>query len=76
LRLYSRLLRLLITSAIDQVTATRGGHPVIMLLDEFAGLEKLPAVANAFGFAAGFNLQLWPFFQSLSQCEEVYGRDG
>jgi type IV secretion system protein VirD4 len=71
---YARFLRLMITSAIDQVTATPGGHPVVMLLDEFARLEKLPAVTSAFGFAAGFNLQLWPFFQNLSQCEEVYGK--
>ena len=71
---YSRFLRLLITSAIDQITTEPGGHPVLMILDEFARLEQLPAVSNAFGFAAGFNLQLWPFLQDLPQLEELYGK--
>src|SRR2546428_198266 len=39
-------------------------------------LENLPAVSNAFGFAAGFNLQLWPFLQDLPQLEIVYGKKG
>jgi type IV secretion system protein VirD4 len=71
---YARLLRLLITAAIDRITATPGGHPVLMILDEFARMENLPAVANAFGFAAGFNLQLWPFLQDLPQLGLVYGK--
>ena len=45
-----------------------------MILDEFARLEHLPAVSNAFGFAAGFNLQLWPFLQDLPQLQELYGK--
>ncbi|HEX3861114.1 MAG TPA: type IV secretory system conjugative DNA transfer family protein [Stellaceae bacterium] len=72
MKAYSRFLRLLITSAIDHVTAKPGGHPVLMILDEFARLENLPPVVNAFGFAAGFNLQLWPFLQDLPQIKTVY----
>jgi len=71
---YARFLRLLITSAIDAVTTEPGGHPVLMILDEFARLEQLPAVSNAFGFAAGFNLQLWPFLQDVPQMQELYGK--
>jgi type IV secretion system protein VirD4 len=71
---YSRFLRLIITSAIDQFTSEPGGYPVLMILDEFARLEHLPAVSSAFGFAAGFNLQLWPFLQDLPQLETVYGK--
>jgi type IV secretion system protein VirD4 len=71
---YARFLRLIITSAIDQITAEPGGHPVLMILDEFARLQNLPAVSNAFGFAAGFNLQLWPFLQDLPQLENLYGK--
>lgn len=71
---YARFLRLLITSAIDQLTTDPGGYPVLMILDEFARLEQLPAVSNAFGFAAGYNLQLWPFLQDLPQLQELYGR--
>jgi type IV secretion system protein VirD4 len=71
---YARFLRLIITSALDQLTSEPGGHPVLIILDEFARLEQLPAVSNAFGFAAGFNLQLWPFLQDLPQLEELYGK--
>lgn len=71
---YARFLRLIITSALDQLTAQPGGLPVLIILDEFARMEQLPAVSNAFGFAAGFNVQLWPFLQDLPQLEEVYGK--
>jgi type IV secretion system protein VirD4 len=71
---YARFLRLMITSALDHITASTGGHPVLMILDEFARLEYLPVVANAFGFAAGFNLQLWPFLQDIPQLQELYGK--
>ncbi len=71
---YARFLRLIITSALDQLTSEPGGHPVLFLLDEFARLENLPAITSAFGFAAGFNVQLWPFLQDLPQLESVYGK--
>ncbi|MHB8267434.1 type IV secretory system conjugative DNA transfer family protein [Bradyrhizobium sp.] len=71
---YSRFLRLMITSALDQLTAQPGGHPTLIILDEFARLEQLPAVSNAFGFSAGMNVQLWPFLQDLPQLEDVYGK--
>jgi type IV secretion system protein VirD4 len=71
---YARFLRLIITSAIDQLTSEPGGYPVLFVLDEFARLEHLPAVSNAFGFAAGFNVQLWPFLQDLAQLEALYGK--
>ena len=71
---YSRFLRLMITAALDAVTSEPGGHPVLMILDEFPRLENLPAVSEAFGFAAGFNLQLWPIIQDLNQLELVYGK--
>lgn len=73
---YAKFLRLLITSALDQLMSKPGGHPVLFILDEFARLENLPAVTNAFGFAAGFNIQLWPFLQDLAQLESVYGKKG
>jgi type IV secretion system protein VirD4 len=71
---YARFLRLVITSALDQLTAQPGGLPVLIILDEFARMEQLDAVSNAFGFAAGFNIQLWPFLQDLPQLEHVYGK--
>jgi type IV secretion system protein VirD4 len=47
---------------------------VLIILDEFARLQNLPAVSNAFGFAAGFNVQLWPFLQDLPQLQNLYGK--
>jgi type IV secretion system protein VirD4 len=70
---YGRFFRLLITSAIDQLTSRVGGYPVLILLDEFASLQNLAAVSKAFGFAAGYNVQLWPFLQDLPQLQAIYG---
>lgn len=71
---YSKFLRLLITSALDTITSRPGGLPVLMILDEFPLLKELDCVLNAFNFAAGFNLQLWPFVQNLPELENVYGK--
>jgi type IV secretion system protein VirD4 len=71
---YSRFLRIIITSALDQLTSRPGGLPVLIILDEFARMQQLDAVSEAFGFAAGFNVQLWPFLQDLPQLEAVYGK--
>jgi type IV secretion system protein VirD4 len=70
---YARFFRLIITSAIDQLTSEPGGHPTLLLLDEFATLQNLAAVSKAFGFAAGFNLQCWAFLQDLPQLKAIYG---
>jgi len=72
---YARFLRLIITNLINQIISEPGGHPVLMILNEFARLENLPAVTSALGFAAGFNLQLWPFLQDLGQLQHVYGKE-
>jgi type IV secretion system protein VirD4 len=72
---YARFLRTLITAAIDSVTAEPGGYPVLMILDEFARLENLPVITSAFGFAAGFNFQMWPFVQNIAQLQHLYGND-
>jgi type IV secretion system protein VirD4 len=72
---YGRFLRVIITASINQVISEPGGHPVLMILDEFARLENLPAISAAFGFAAGYNLQLWPFLQDLGQLKHVYGNE-
>lgn len=71
---YFRFFRLLVVSALDQLMARPGGHPTLFLLDEFASLQHLPAVENAFSQAAGFNVQLWPFLQDLPQLKDVYER--
>jgi type IV secretion system protein VirD4 len=68
---YARFFRLIITTAIDQLSADPGGHPVLLLLDEFATLQHLAAISKAFGFAAGFNLQCWAFLQDLPQLKGI-----
>jgi type IV secretion system protein VirD4 len=73
LEAYARFFRLIITSAIDQLTSEAGGHPTLLMLDEFATLQNLAAVWKAFGFAAGFNLQCWAFLQDLPQLKAIYG---
>lgn len=70
----ARLLRIIITQAIEAVISEPGGYPVLFILDEAARLENLEAVSSAYGYAAGFNCQLWPFYQNLKQMEEALGK--
>jgi type IV secretion system protein VirD4 len=69
---YARFFRLLVVSAIDQLTSTPGGVRTLLMLDEFARLGHLSAIENAFGLAAGYNVQLWPFLQDLNQLKDIY----
>lgn len=70
---YSRFFRLLVTAGIDQLTNVRGGVPTLFILDEFATLNNLTAISKAFGFAAGYRVQMWPFLQDLPQLKAIYG---
>jgi type IV secretion system protein VirD4 len=70
---YARLLRLVIVSALDQLMSQTGGINTLLMLDEFKTLGHLSAIENAFSLAAGYNVQLWPFIQNLSQLRDVYG---
>lgn len=70
---YSRFLRLITVSALEQLMSVPGGIQTTMMLDEFKMLGRLSAVENAFSMAAGYNVQLWPFIQNLGQLREVYG---
>jgi type IV secretion system protein VirD4 len=72
LEAYARFFRLVVTSAVDQLTSDAGGHPTLLMLDEFATLQNLQAISKAFGFAAGFNLQCWAFLQDLPQLKAIY----
>jgi len=75
LETYSRWLRLIITSALNDLMsapAPSGRAPILFLLDEFAQLGHLSAIENAMGMAAGFGVQLWPIVQDLNQLEHLY----
>lgn len=71
---FSRWLRLVLTSALDEMTDTLQPPrlPVCFMLDELAALGHLPAVENAIGLAAGYGVQLFTVFQDVAQMRDLY----
>jgi type IV secretion system protein VirD4 len=69
-----RWLRLLITSALEELTAEPRPNDgrVLFMLDEFAQLGRLPAIERALALVRGYGVQLWPFVQDLPQLKSVY----
>jgi type IV secretion system protein VirD4 len=66
---YTRWLRLMVVSAINDLTSTpdRPDKPVLLVLDEFAQLGHLSAIETAMALAAGYGLQIWPILQDINQ---------
>lgn len=65
--------RLVIAAAMaDLLREDRGRFPVLALLDEFAQLGPLKVMSDIMGIGRGYNVQLWPVLQDLSQLEELY----
>jgi type IV secretion system protein VirD4 len=65
--------RLVIAAAMaDLLREDRGRFPVLALLDEFAQLGALKVMADIMGIGRGYNVQIWPVLQDLSQLEELY----
>lgn len=62
-----------------QMETTRGrpatGHRVLMILDEFAGLQRMTSIENAVAQIAGFGVKLFFVLQTLEQLKRVY-KDG
>ena len=48
------------------------GHPVLMVLDEFAGLKRMEVIENAVAQIAGYGVKLFFVLQSLEQLKAVY----
>ena len=46
---------------------------LLLLLDEFAALGRIPVIAEAASYLPGYNVRLVLIFQALSQLREVYG---
>jgi len=71
---FNRWLRLLLTSALDEMTDTLAPPPlpVCFMLDELATLGHLAAVENAVGLAAGYGIQLVSVFQDVAQMRDLY----
>jgi type IV secretion system protein VirD4 len=81
LETFNRWLRLMVSTALDQLLegmseATKPDPPVLFILDEFAHLGKLESVQTAYGVARGAGIKIWAFLQSLSQLDELYGQHG
>ena len=71
---FNRWLRLLLTSALDEMTDMMNPPPlpVCFMLDELATLGHLTAVENAVGLAAGYGIQLVSVFQDVAQMRDLY----
>ena len=71
---FNRWLRLVLTSALDEMTDTLNPPPlpVCFMLDELATLGHLTTVENAVGLAAGYGIQLVTVFQDVAQMRDLY----
>jgi len=49
-------------------------HQVMMLLDEFTSLGRIPVVADSISFLPGYNVRVVLVIQTPAQLHEVYGR--
>lgn len=71
-----RWLRMMTSLIITEMEKTTGapqtGHPVLLVLDEFAGLKKMDIIENAAAQIAGFGVKLCFVVQTLTQLKSVY----
>jgi type IV secretion system protein VirD4 len=51
-------------------------HQVLMLLDEFPALGRIPIIAEASGFLPGYNVRTLMVMQTPAQLREIYGENG
>jgi type IV secretion system protein VirD4 len=68
---HSAYMRLVIATALRALYKPRG-VPVLLMLDEYAHLGRLPPIEVALGLARGFGVQLMPVLQSLVQLKNLY----
>lgn len=73
---HSRWLRLVVTLALVELEKdqTSPKFPVLLMLEEFAALQRLEAIERAAGFMAGFGVRLWTILQDLSQLQAQYDK--
>ena len=77
------LIRLLLTQVVRRLTGKmtfQGGrvsahynHRLLLLLDEFAALAKMPAIEDALPYMAGYGIKCYLIVQDISQLQHVYG---
>src|ERR1022692_2234826 len=71
-----RWLRMMIGLTVTEMEKVGGrpaaGHPVLMVLDEFAGLKRMEVIENAVAQIAGYGVKLFFVLQSLEQLKGAY----
>ena len=71
-----RWLRMMIGLATNEMERLKkqpaSGYPVLMLLDEFAGLKRMPRVEAAVAQMAGYGVKMFFVLQTLQQLQAVY----
>src|SRR5229473_2926072 len=71
-----RWLRMMIALTVTEMEKVRGrpaaGHPVLLVLDEFAGLKRMEVIENAVAQIAGYGVKMFFVLQSLEQLKAVY----
>jgi len=71
-----RWLRMMIALTVTEMEKVRGrpatGYPVLMVLDEFAGMKRMEVIENAVAQIAGYGVKLFFILQSLEQLKAVY----
>lgn len=74
LRTHGRLLRLLISIAIDAINKMRvkPEPSCLFMLDEMGAIGRLDTLLDAFGILAGSGMQLHPIFQDFAQAQSLY----
>ena len=71
-----RWLRMMISLTTTEMEKVRGrpatGHPILMVLDEFAGLKRMEVIETAAAQIAGYGVKLFFVLQSLEQLKATY----
>lgn len=71
-----RWLRMMIALTVTEMEIVRGrpasGFPVLMVLDEFAGLKRMEVIEHAAAQIASYGVKLFFVLQSLEQLKAVY----
>ncbi|MBO9712684.1 type IV secretory system conjugative DNA transfer family protein [Sphingomonas sp.] len=73
---HARWLRMMVGLTLDGMERLRGrpmsGHPVLLVLDEFAILDRMASLEKAIGQIAGFGVKIWAVLQDLTQLKALY----
>jgi len=71
-----RWMRMIVGLLIMEMEAVREqpacGHRILVMLDEFAGLERMKTIENAVSQMAGYGLKMFFVLQSLEQLKAIY----